>query len=106
MLKVIRALIHDNLFRAAVLAVAAWAAARWAWAPSPQVVESLWAALALILGAGGAVRGLWLREGVQTEMAKALATAAAEYRVEEAQRRAEAAESRLALYEPPSASLR
>lgn len=106
MLKVIRALIHDNLFRAAVLAVAAWAAARWAWAPSPQVVESLWAALALILGAGGAVRGLWLREGVQAEMAKALATAAAEYRVEEAQRRAEAAESRLALYEPPSASLR
>lgn len=98
----IRALIHDNLFRAAVLAVAAWAAARWAWAPSPQVVESLWAALALILGAGGAVRGLWLREGVQAEMAKA----AAEYRVEEAQRRAEAAESRLALYEPPSASLR
>lgn len=103
----IRALIHDNLFRAAVLAVAAWAAARWAWAPSPQVVESLWAALALILGAGGAVRGLWLREGVvHSEMAKALATAAAEYRVEEAQRRAEAAESRLALYEPPSASLR
>lgn len=104
MLKLLRALIHDNLFRAAVLAIAAWAAARWAWAPSPQVVESLWAALALILGAGGAVRGLLLREGVQAEMAKALATA----QVAELQRRTDDAEQRLAMYEPPAppASLR
>lgn len=91
-----------------MLAIAAWAAARWAWAPSPQVVESLWAALALILGAGGAVRGLLLREGVQAEMAKAVATAQAEQKVAELQRRTEAAELRLAMYEPPAppASLR
>lgn len=54
-LRALRALLRDRLLRAAVLAVVAWAGARWTWAPSPATVDALWSALLGALGASGVV---------------------------------------------------